>query len=329
MSDRASVVADIRRFNRFYTRTIGVLDETFEHSPYTLAEARVLFELGHRTAPAETAPPGMRRLLVHALHLDSGPAASEIATELRLDPAYLARILRKFAAAGLTEVRPDPADGRRRILSLTTAGAEALARLQAATDSDTAELIAPLSEDQRRDLAAAMRRVTELLGGDPGSKGEVILRPHAIGDVGWVVDRQARLYADEYGWNGEYEALVCEIGAAFIRNFRPSKEFCWIAELDGKRVGAVFLVHRSDDEAQLRLLHVERSARGHGIGSKLVAECVATARDVGYRRMVLWTNDVLADARRIYERAGFTLESEDKHHSFGKDLTGQYWALEF
>jgi DNA-binding MarR family transcriptional regulator/GNAT superfamily N-acetyltransferase len=327
MSDRASVVADIRRFNRFYTRTIGVLDETFEQSPFTLAEARVLFELGHRVQPAE-ATNGERGFLAKAFHLTGGPAASEIATELRLDPAYLARILRKFAATGLTEVRSDPADGRRRILSLTTAGSEALARLQAATDRDTAELIGPLSEDERRELGVAMRRITELLGGGPRPEVRVTLRPHDIGDVGWVIERQARLYTDEYGWNGEYEALVCEIGAAFIRNFRQGKEFCWIAELNGARAGAVFLVHRSDEEAQLRLLHVERSARGHGIGSKLAAECVATARKAGYRRMVLWTNDVLADARRIYERAGFTLESEEKHHSFGKDLTGQYWALE-
>jgi DNA-binding MarR family transcriptional regulator/GNAT superfamily N-acetyltransferase len=325
MSDRAAVVADIRRFNRFYTRTIGVLDETFEHSPYTLAEARVLFELGHRVQPAG-AVSGERAFLARAFHLTGGPAASEIAAELRLDPAYLARILRKFAAAGLTEVRSDPADGRRRILSLTTAGAEALARLQAATDRDTAELVAPLSDHNRRELAAAMRRITALLGGQAAKPG-MTLRPHAIGDIGWVIERQSRLYADEYGWNGEYEALVSEIGAAFIRNFKLGKEFCWIAELDAERAGAVFLVRRSDEEAQLRLLHVERSARGHGIGSKLVAECVATARNVGYRRMVLWTNDVLTDARRLYERAGFTLESEDKHHSFGKDLTGQYWAL--
>lgn len=327
MSDRASVVADIRRFNRFYTRTIGVLDETFEHSPYTLAEARVLFELGHRAAPADDRP-GEHGFLARAFHLTGGPAASEIAAELRIDPAYLARILRKFAAAGLTEVRRDPADGRRRILSLTARGTAALTALQAATDRDTAELISPLSEDQRRELGSAMRRITELLGGPAAPKPEVVLRPHRIGDVGWVIERQSRLYADEYGWNGEYEALVSEIGAAFIRNFVPGKEFCWVAELGGKRAGAVFLVRKSDEEAQLRLLHVERSARGHGIGTKLVAECVSTARNAGYRRMMLWTNDVLTDARRIYERAGFTLTGEEKHHSFGKDLTGQFWRLE-
>jgi DNA-binding MarR family transcriptional regulator/ribosomal protein S18 acetylase RimI-like enzyme len=327
MSDRASVVSDIRRFNRFYTRTIGVLDETFEHSAYTLTEARVLFELGHRAPPADTSN-DKRGFLNRAFHLTGGPAASEIAEELRLDPAYLTRILRKFAAAGLTEVRPDPADGRRRILSLTERGAAVLTQLQAATDRDTADLIAALSDDQRQQLSSAMLRITELLGGAAGPKPEVSLRPYRVGDVGWVIERQSRLYADEYGWNGEYEALVCEIGAAFIRNFQPGKEFCWVAELGGERAGAVFLVRKSEEEAQLRLLHVERFARGAGIGTKLVTECVATARKVGYRRMVLWTNDVLADARRIYERAGFRLTGEERHHSFGKDLTGQFWALE-
>jgi GNAT superfamily N-acetyltransferase len=153
------------------------------------------------------------------------------------------------------------------------------------------------------------------------------MRPHGIGDIGWVIERQSRLYAEEYGWNGEYEALVAEIGAAFIRNFRPGKEFCWIAEQGSERVGAVFLVRKSDEDGQLRLLHVERQARGLGVGSQLVAECVATARRVGYRRLVLWTNDVLGDARRLYERAGFSLAGAERHHSFGKDLVGQNWEL--
>jgi DNA-binding MarR family transcriptional regulator/GNAT superfamily N-acetyltransferase len=325
MSDRTTLVADVRRFNRFYTRMIGVLDETFEASPFTLTEARVLFEIGHRAPPAEDRP-DERGFLARTFHLEGGPAASEIAAELRLDPAYLTRILRKFAAAGLTEVRPDPADGRRRILSLTEKGSEALARLQAATDQDTAALVSGLSDERRAALGSAMRTITELLGG-PAAKPDVTLRPHRIGDVGWVIERQARLYADEYGWNGEYEALVAEIGAAFIRNFKPGREFCWIAELGGERAGAVFLVEKSKEEAQLRLLHVERSARGHGIGTRLVAECIATARAAGYKSMMLWTNDVLTDARRIYERAGFQLTREEKHHSFGQDLTGQFWEL--
>jgi DNA-binding MarR family transcriptional regulator/GNAT superfamily N-acetyltransferase len=301
----AAIISRIRGFNRFYTRTIGLLDETLTDSAFTLTEARVLFELGNRNIPA----------------------ASEIARELRLDPAYLTRILGKFAAAGLTEVRTDPADRRRRILSLTEEGAAALAGLQAAADEDIARLVRGLSDEKSRDLASAMQKIAQLLGGAPDEQPQVTLRPHRIGDIGWVVERQARLYAEEYGWNDEYEALVAEIGAAFIRNFRPGKEFCWIAEKAGARVGAVFLVHKSDEDGQLRLLHVERDARGLGVGSQLVAECVAKARRAGYRRLVLWTNDVLTDARRLYERTGFSLAGEERHRSFGKDLVGQNWEL--
>ena len=160
-----------------------------------------------------------------------------------------------------------------------------------------------------------------------GSAPSIALRPHRIGDIGWVIERQSRLYAEEYGWNGEYEALVAEIGAAFIRNFRPGKEFCWIAEMDGVPAGAVFLVRKSDEAGQLRLLHVERDARGFGIGRMLVSQCVEAAGQFGYRKLVLWTNDVLVDARRIYERAGFRLVEQEPHHSFGKDLVGQTWEL--
>jgi len=247
---------------------------------------------------------------------------------LRLDPAYLARILRKFAMAGLIETNPDPADGRRRILALTAEGRGELTTLQTAADRDIGRLVDGLSDERLAELANALRRTEELLGETEAGKGQVTLRPHRAGDVGWVIERQSRLYADEYGWNDEYEALVCEIGAAFIRDFKPGKEFCWIAEREGERLGAVFLVQKSEGVAQLRLLHVERAARGMGVGSRLVAECVETARRGGYRRIVLWTNDVLADARRLYERAGFRLASEERHRSFGKDLNGQYWELD-
>jgi DNA-binding MarR family transcriptional regulator/GNAT superfamily N-acetyltransferase len=327
MSDRAALIGEIRSFNRFYTRTIGLLEETLTRSPFTLAEARVLFELGHRNATAELVG-GERDFLAETFNLSGGPAASEIAEVLRLDPAYLTRILRKFAAAGLTEVRPDPADGRRRILSLTKKGQAELAALQAAADRDIGQLIEALGDDELQELRQVLRRMTALLGRSSSSKPQIVLRPHRIGDMGWVIERQAQLYAEEYGWNGEYEALVCEIGASFIRNFKPGKEFCWIAEKDGERAGAIFLVWKSDEVAQLRLLHVERAARGLGLGSRLVAECVETARRVGYRRIVLWTNDVLVDARRLYERAGFRLTSEERHRSFGKDLNGQYWELD-
>ena len=327
MPDRAELVAEIRRFNRFYTRRIGLLEATLTRSPYTLTEARVLFELGHRTTGAgQPGAPGLRAHLSSALRLDIGPAASEIAEELRLDPAYLTRILRKFGDLGLTEVRPDPADGRRRILSLTDKGSRALAALQAEADREIGELVAGLDDPQADELAATLRRSMQLLG-EAAPARDIRLRPHHIGDVGWAIERQARLYAEEHGWNQEYEALACEIGAAFLRNFVPGKEFCWVAERDGVRVGVVFLVRRSDEEAQLRMLHVERAARGSGVGNMLVEKCVGTARSAGYKRIMLWTNDVLAAARRIYERNGFRLVSEEDHHSFGSDLRGQVWEL--
>jgi len=317
----------VRRFNRFYTRTIGVLDETLTSSPFTLTEARVLFELGHREGPVQPETAGERGLRARS-DLDAGPAASEIARELRLDPAYLTRILRKFAAGGLTEVRADAADRRRRILSLTAKGEAALADLQAAADREVARLIEPVPPRARRRLAAAMQSIEATLAtASEQSSPSIVLRTHRIGDIGWVIERQSRLYADEYGWNGEYEALVAEIGAAFIRNFLPGKEFCWIAEMDGVPAGAVFLVRKSDESGQLRLLHVERGARGFGIGKMLVSQCVEAARQCGYRKLVLWTNDVLVDARRIYERAGFTLVEQEWHHSFGQDLVGQTWEL--
>ncbi len=328
MSDRAQLVADIRRFNRFYTHRIGLLEETLTASPYTLTEARVLFELGYASRGAEPSVGGERDFLGEVFHLNSGPAASEIAEILRLDPAYLTRILRKFAAAGLTQVCPDPGDRRRRILSLTKKGRSELAALQAAADKEIGRLVESLSDDRLGEFGRMLHSVTELFGGAPAQTAPVVLRPHVAGDIGWVIGRQSRLYADEYGWNNEYEALVCEICAAFIRNFKPGKEFCWIAEREGERLGAVFLVQKSEDVAQLRMLHVERAARGMGVGSRLVAECVETARRAGYRRIVLWTNDVLADARRLYERAGFGLASEERHRSFGKDLNGQYWELD-
>jgi len=303
--DRSALVGEIRRFNRFYTRTIGLLDETLIESAFTLTEARVLFELGHR----------------------DGPAASEIAAELRLDPAYLARILRKFAADGLTKARADRADRRRRMLSLTNKGRAALAELQAAAERDIAQLVRNLSDEKLRELEGALRKTMELLRGSPAEGPAISLRSHRIGDIGWVIQRQAVLYAEEYGWDNTYEALAAEIGAAFIRNFREGRDFCWIAELDGAPVGAVFLVHENDDTARLRLLHVERAARGLGIGRRLVDACIEQARASGYQRVVLWTNDVLASARAIYEGVGFRLVAEERHLSFGKHLVGQTWEL--
>ncbi|TPK43014.1 MULTISPECIES: bifunctional helix-turn-helix transcriptional regulator/GNAT family N-acetyltransferase [unclassified Mesorhizobium] len=332
LDQRSALVADIRHFNRFYTRTVGLLDETLTQSPFTLTEARVLFELGHRDRPAAAEIAGERGFLSETFDIDVGPAASDIARQLRLDAAYLTRILRKFAGEGLTETRTDPVDRRRRILSLTARGRDALAGLQAAADRDTSRLIENLPDHRLAELGDALRKAAELLG-DPAAEGEaaapvVTLRRHRVGDIGWVVQRQAQLYAEEYGWNIEFEALVAEIGADFIRNFKPGRDFCWIAERAGLPLGAVFLVHQDDEVAKLRLLHVEAAARGLGIGKRLVAECVNQARACGYIKLVLWTNDILVAARAIYERAGFRLVSQERHHSFGKELTGQNWELD-
>jgi DNA-binding MarR family transcriptional regulator len=330
LDERRTLVAEIRSFNRFYTRLIGLLEEKLTSSIFTLTEARVLFELGHRTNRLGPGANGEAGFLARTFRLDDGPAASEIATELRLDPAYLTRILRKFAADGLTDVHADPADGRRRILSLTPAGRKALAGLQAAADHDIARLTERLSQDDIGELRGALDTAVRLLGGAEAAPAGVEVRPHRVGDIGWVIQRQAQLYAEEYGWNGEFEALLAEIGSDFIRNFRPGGDFCWIAERAGARLGAVFLVHDPDDStsAKLRMLHVERAARGHGIGALLVDLCIDQARASGHRTLTLWTNDILVAARRIYQKRGFVLVSEERHHSFGKDLVGQYWRLD-
>ncbi|MBN9039323.1 MAG: MarR family transcriptional regulator [Rhizobiales bacterium] len=303
-TDRADAVAETRRFNRFYTRVAGFLDEKLTHSRFTLTEARVIFELANRDAPV----------------------ASGIARDLGLDPAYLARLLKKFAAAGLVERSRSDVDGRRRDLALTPAGRTAFDELQARADAEMGALLEPVPARDLPGLGRAMRAIARILG--PRAAPAVALRAHRPGDVGWVISRQGALYAEEYDWDITFEALVAEIGAAFIRNFRADREGCWIAELDGERAGAVLLVRDSDETAKLRLLHVESWARGHGLGTMLVDACIAKARAAGYRRLVLWTNDVLVSARGIYQAAGFRLVEEERHHSFGKDLVGQNWELD-
>ena len=328
--DRDQLVRQVRDFNRFYTRTVGLLEETLSQSAFTLTEARVIFEIGHR-AHGGLAPDiaGERGFLARTFRIDVGAVASDIARDLRLDPAYLTRILKKFAAANLVAMSPDPSDGRRRMLTLTRQGMAALAGLQAAADRDIGRLLEPLPDESLPHLAAALHRVEALLGREAPAAGQVVLRPHRAGDIGWVVQRQSLLYTLEFGWTIEFEALVAEIGAGFIRNFVEGRDYCWIAELDGCPVGAIFLVHDEEDPhcARLRMLHVEACARGRGVGRLLVEACIEKARAFGYRRLALWTNDILHEARRIYERAGFRLLAEEPHHSFGKDLVGQTWEL--
>jgi DNA-binding MarR family transcriptional regulator/GNAT superfamily N-acetyltransferase len=301
-----SRIAAVRRFTRFYTRHIGALREGLHASPFSLTEARVLYELANRAAPT----------------------AADIARDLGLDAGYLSRILRGFAQSGLLARARSQDDRRQSHLSLTPAGREAFAPLDRGSHDEIAAMLAPLSEGAQARLIEAMRTVEQLLGEGPADAPPYLLRPHQEGDMGWVVSRHGALYAQEYRWNMEFEALVAEIVAAFIRNYDARRERCWIAEIDGAPVGSVFLVKQSDDVAKLRLLLVEPQARGLGIGARLVAECIRFARLCGYRTLTLWTNDVLVSARRIYQAAGFRLVAEEKHHSFGHDLVGQNWELE-
>nr|WP_298100805.1 helix-turn-helix domain-containing GNAT family N-acetyltransferase [uncultured Shinella sp.] len=296
-------IETIRAFNRFYTNRIGVLDRAYLDTPYTLTEARVIYELAARGTTS----------------------ASELTEELSLDPAYLSRLLKTFVGKGFVDARKDPADGRGRLLSLTEKGRAVAADLATRSRESIARLIEPLAQSERLDLTAALHRATSLLAGAPA---KAVIRPHRPGDMGRVIASQARSYTETYGWNDEYEALVAEICAQFLRNFDPAREHCWIAEQGGEFVGSIFLVKASETTAKLRLLHVSDAARGQGLGTRLVTECIRFAQDAGYQRLELWTNDILIAARRIYQAAGFVLEKEEPHHSFGKDLIGQTWALD-
>ena len=298
-------VGDVRRFNRFWTRRIGVLRDGYLESPFSLTEVRVLYELAHCD---ET-------------------TAGELGEELGLDAGYLSRILSGFEKRGLIHRRPSEADGRRRILRLTERGREAFAPLDARSRVEIGAMLGGMSNVGQERLVGAMRTIEGLLSGRPEPVVPYLLRPHRPGDMGWVVHRHGVLYAREYGWDEHFEALVAEIVAKFIQQYDPKREHCWIAEREGEIVGCVFLVRESEEIAKLRLLLVEPEARGLGIGSRLVEECIRFARQAGYRKITLWTNDVLNSARRIYEGMGFQLVHEEPHHSFGHDLVGQTWEL--
>jgi DNA-binding MarR family transcriptional regulator/GNAT superfamily N-acetyltransferase len=297
-----------RRFNRQYTRILGLLDEELLKSGYSLAEARVLFELATRG--------------------ESG--ATEIARELSLDAGYLSRILRKFEQAGLLHRSSSSADARHSILRLTRKGKVAFAELNRRSAAQARTILEQFSPRKRRALLESMQTIEASFVQNDGAKAPFVLRPHRPGDIGWVVSRQAILYAEEYGWDASYEALAARITADFITNFDPRCDRCWIAERQGEPLGAIFLVRHPEqpDTAKLRLLHVESSARGMGLGKALVGECVAFARSAGYKRITLWTQSILHAAHHIYQQAGFKLVAEEPHHSFGKDLVGQTWELE-
>jgi len=299
-----SVVEDVRGFNRFYTRVLGLLRPDLAGSSFGLTEARVLFELAHR----------------------DDVAVSELRRDLDLDAGYLSRILSGFSTSGLVAREKSAADGRRQVVRLTADGQRAFAELDQLQAGAIATMLAPLDEGQRAELVTSMGRIRRTLGDEPHWRG-LVLRPPAPGDLGWVVERHGYRYAAEYGWDTTFEALVARIVADFAERDDSKREAAWIAELDGERVGCVFCTAAdAKNTARLRLLIVEPSARGAGVGTRLVDECLLFARRAGYRRITLWTNDVLVAARRIYERAGFRCDRREPHHSFGHDLVGEYWS---
>jgi DNA-binding MarR family transcriptional regulator/GNAT superfamily N-acetyltransferase len=298
-------VAAVRRFNRLYTRTIGVLQERAYRSPFSLAAVRVLYELAHR----------------------SPTTANELVRELGLDPGYLSRILGDFEKRGLVAKARSAVDARERHLTLTSRGRKAFAPLDARSQHDVAGLLRRLAPGDQARFVEAMGTIERLLGAPSDPQRSYLIRPPQAGDLGWVVYRHGALYAREYGYDERFEALVAEIVALFARRADSKRERCWIAELDGEMVGSVFLVQQARRVAKLRLLFVEPKARGLGIGRRLVDECVRFARQVGYRKITLWTQSELRAARRLYLTAGFRLVKKERHHSFGHELVAETWEL--
>ena len=300
-------VASVRQFSRFFTRQMGVLEEGILASPFTLAQARVLFELG------------TRRSLT----------AKDLIDSLGLDGGYLSRILQGFVKSRLLATQQSAADARRTDLSLTAKGRQAFVALDRKSQRSVGNLLEPLSVAQRGRLLRAMQEVQSTMqGANTSHDPKVIVRPYGVGDVGWAIERHGQLYADEFGWNGEFEALVATLFAKFATQQQVGSEQFWVAEVDSQRAGCVFVVRSEKDPhaAQLRCLLVDPIARGLGIGRRLVDECITFSKGAGYRRIILWTNDVLVSARKIYEAAGFLLIEESPHHSFGHDLVGQFWS---
>ncbi len=298
-------ISAVRHFNRFYTRQIGVLREGLLHSPYSLTEARIIFELAQR----------------------QGLTASDLGRELGLDAGYLSRLLTHLEQQGLLEKVRSETDGRQRLLHLTPQGEQAFALLDQRSRDEIGELLTELSEDEQQRLLKAMDTIERVLSNGLKYAQPFILRQHEPGDMGWIVHRHGLLYAQEYGWNEQFEALVAQVVSDFITHYQPERERCWIAEMNGEIVGSVFCVQASETVAKLRLLYVEPRARGLGLGNRLVEECIRFARRRGYQKMTLWTQSILLAARHIYEKAGFTLVAQEPHHSFGHDLVAETWEL--
>jgi DNA-binding MarR family transcriptional regulator/GNAT superfamily N-acetyltransferase len=298
-------IGTVRQFNRFFTRQIGVLREGLLHSPYPLTDARILFELGQCNQVT----------------------ASRLGRELGLDAGYLSRILARLEQQGLLEKVRSENDGRQLLVSLTAAGREAFALLDQRSREEVSEMLEDLSEEDQQRLLKAMQTIESVLSNGFKFSEPFVLRPHEPGDMGWVAHRHGVLYAQEYGWDEHFEALVAQIVAEFINNYNPGRERCWIAEMDGEIIGSVFVVQSSETVAKLRLLLVEPKARGLGLGTRLVEECIRFARRRGYQKLILWTNSILLEARHIYKKTGFKLVAEEAHHSFGHDLIGETWEL--
>jgi len=310
-SPRSAVAGEnvdaIRAFNRFYTRKAGLLRQGLLDSPYSLTEVRILYELAHR----------------------KDLTATDLTASLEIDPGYLSRLLRSFEKKGLITRKRAHADGRSSLLRLTAAGRAVFSDLNVRQSDSVARMLEGIPGESQQNLVRSMRAIMGVLSNEaPERTHEVSVRAHAAGDMGWVMSTHGVLYAREYGWDERFEALVGEIVVGFIRSFDPKRERCWIAELDGERVGSIFLVKDTETVAKLRLLLVTPEARGKGIGKRLVDECIAFARQAKYHTLTLWTNSVLDAARHIYEANGFRLVREEDHTSFGHNLTGQYWELD-
>ena len=303
----AGRIAAVRRFNRFYTQHVGVLRDGYLDSPFSLTEARVLFEVRQR----------------------GNTTATEIGRDLGLDGGYLSRILGQFEKSGLIRKERSPSDGRQSFLSVTAAGRKAMELLERRTVRQVGDVLHRLSDPEQDRLVTAMRTVERMIAAEPAAKPEIVLREPRPGDLGWVVARHATLYAEEYGWGGNFEGLCAQIVADFVAKHDPARERCWIAEMDGENVGSVFLVKDSDKVARLRLLLVDPVARGHGVGMRLTEECLHFARACGYRSITLWTHSVLTAARHVYGKCGFTLTSSEKRKSFGKPVVSEIWDLKF
>jgi DNA-binding MarR family transcriptional regulator/GNAT superfamily N-acetyltransferase len=296
-------ISAVRAFNRFYTRKLGFLDQHLLKSPFSLSEARVLYELATR----------------------ENLSAKEIGIELGLDPGYLSRIVQNFDDNGLITRKPAPSDRRQYQLGLTARGRQAFAKINRSSHDEIGNMLAALAPSDGRRLIEAMTTVERLLGEPPASRPPAVLREPRPGDMGWVVQSHGSLYAGEYGFDSSFESLVAEITAKFLGSFDASRERCWIADIDGAQVGSVFLVRHTDDVAKLRLLLVDPAGRGQGLGQRLVAECITFAKACGYRKITLWTQSILVAARKIYRDAGFALVATEPHRSFGQSLIGETW----